>query len=159
LGLLQSPEGGNRLITETDVVPDGYAPHSRSSPVTDPWQPLFSQTGGGIVKLALRVRPAHCNGKGFLHGGVINALADNAMGLSVIETLSVQGITRGRGGSTMSLSLDFVSSAQVGQWVVFAPRVLKVGNGIGFADCLVLADSQTVARGNATYRFYEEGGP
>jgi len=44
----------------------------------------------------------------------------------------------------------------VSQWVEFVPRVLKVGRGIGFADCLVLADSQTIARGNATYRFYEE---
>jgi uncharacterized protein (TIGR00369 family) len=144
------------LVTETDVVPDGYLPHARSSPVTDPWQPLFSQTSAGIVKLALRVRPAHCNGKGFLHGGVINALADNAMGLSVIETLGHQGVKRGRSGSTVSLSLDFLSSAQVGQWVVFSPRVLKLGRGIGFADCLVLADEQAVARGNATYRFYEE---
>jgi acyl-coenzyme A thioesterase PaaI-like protein len=63
--------------------------------------------------LALRVRNARCNGKGFLHGGVINALADNAMGLSIIETLRQQGIERGRGGSTVSLSLDFLLTAQV----------------------------------------------
>jgi uncharacterized protein (TIGR00369 family) len=143
------------LSRAPDVVPDGYAPHFRKSPVTDPWEPLFSRTGDGIVTLALRVRPAHCNGKGFLHGGVINALADNAMGLSIIETLRRQGIERGRGGSTVSLALDFLSSAQVGQWVEFVPRVLKVGSGIGFADCLILADSQAIARGNATYRFYE----
>jgi uncharacterized protein (TIGR00369 family) len=141
---------------EQDIVPDGYVLHFRTSPVTDPWQPLFSRTGDGTVNLALRVRQAHCNGKGFLHGGVINALADNAMGLSVIETLRKRGIERGRGGYTVSLSLDFIVSAQVSQWVEFVPRVLKVGRGIGFADCLVLADSQTIARGNATYRFYEE---
>jgi hypothetical protein len=64
-----------------------------------------------------------------MHGGVISALADNAMGLSIIETLRHQGISRGRGGS---------------------------GAGIGFADCLILADSQIIARGNATYRFYED---
>lgn len=144
-----------RLSAETEVVPDGYLPHFRKSPVTDPWEPLFSRTGEGTVSLALRVRAAHCNGKGFLHGGVINALADNAMGLSIIETLRQQGIDRGRGGFTVSLALDFLLSAQLGQWVEFLPRVLKVGSGLGFADCLVLADTQTIARGNATYRFYE----
>jgi acyl-coenzyme A thioesterase PaaI-like protein len=144
------------LLVEPESIPDGYVPHLRSSPVTDPWLPLFARTQTGIVNLALRVRPAHCNGKGFLHGGVINAMADNAMGLSVIETLSQRGIARSRGGSTVSLSLDFLSSAQVGQWVEFLPRILKIGSGIGFADCLVLADSQTIARGNATHRFYTE---
>ena len=144
------------MLAEQDIVPDGYAPHFRTSPVTDPWQPLYSRIGDGIVTLALRVRRAHCNGKGFLHGGVINALADNAMGLSVIETLRQRGVERGRGGYTVSLGLDFLLTAQIGQWVEFAPRVLKVGKGIGFADCLVLADAQIIARGNATYRFYEE---
>jgi uncharacterized protein (TIGR00369 family) len=144
------------MVPEHDLVPGGYVPHIRTSPVTEPWQPLFSRIGDGTVTLALRVRDAHCNGKGFLHGGVINALADNAMGLSVIETLCQRGIERSRGGATVSLSLDFLQTAQVGQWVEFEPRVLKVGRGIGFADCLVLADSQIIARGNATYRFYEE---
>jgi uncharacterized protein (TIGR00369 family) len=144
------------LVAETDEVPDGYARYSRSSSVTDPWQPLFTKTEAGAVNLALHVRSAHCNGKGLLHGGVISALADNAMGLSVIETLSQQSIKRRRSGSTVSLSLDFLASAHVGQWVVFAPRVLKVGSGIDFVDCLIIADSQTIARGSATYRFYEE---
>jgi uncharacterized protein (TIGR00369 family) len=146
------------MSVEPDV-PDGYQLHFRTSPVTDPWQPLYSRVGDGTVNLALRVRQAHCNGKGFLHGGVINALADNAMGLSIIETLRLRGIERGRGGFTVSLCVDFLLSAQVGQWVEFVPRVLKVGRGIGFSDCLVLAEAKLIARGNATFRFYEETKP
>lgn len=146
------------MVAERDLVPEGYVVHSRRSPVTDPWRPLFSRTAAGKVDLALRVRDVHCNGKGLLHGGVINALADNAMGLSVIESVRQEGIERGRAGITISLSLDFLLSAQVGQLVEFVPRVLKVGKGIGFAECLVLADSQVIARGNATYRFYEKAG-
>src|SRR5216684_1404929 len=74
----------------------------------------------------------------------------------LIESLHQTGFERSRGGSTVSLSLDFLASARVGQWVEFVPRILKIGQGIGFADCLVIADSQTIARGNATYRFYAE---
>jgi acyl-coenzyme A thioesterase PaaI-like protein len=144
------------LFAESDIVPGGYVPHLRNSPVTDPWQPLFCRTAAGVVSLALRVRPAHCNGRGFLHGGVINALADNAMGLSIIETLHQGGIVRRRGGSTVSLALDFLAPGQVGQWVEFIPRILEIANGIGFADCLDVADAQPVARGNATYRIYAQ---
>lgn len=144
------------MAAEWDFVPEGYVVHSGRSPVTDAWRPLFSRTAAGRVDLALRVLDVHCNGKGFLHGGVINALADNAMGLSVIESVRQEGIERSRAGSTITLSLDFLLSAQVGQLVEFVPRVLKVGKGVGFAECLVLADSQIIARGNATYRFYEK---
>ena len=81
-------------------------------------------------------------------------MADNAMGLSVIETLSRRGVERSRGGSTISLALDFLSSAQVGEWVEFLPSILEVEHGVGFADCRVVAGNRDIARGNATYRFF-----
>jgi acyl-coenzyme A thioesterase PaaI-like protein len=31
------------------------------------------------------LRAVHCNSRGFVHGGVIAALADNAMGLSFVR--------------------------------------------------------------------------
>ena len=63
--------------------PEGFAPHFRSSPLTDPWEPILSRIDPGeAVRLGLELRPAHCNGRGFVHGGLIAALADNAMGLS-----------------------------------------------------------------------------
>jgi acyl-coenzyme A thioesterase PaaI-like protein len=141
-------------IPQDDQVPAGFSPHFRQSPLTNPWEPLFSKIGEASVTIALRARSAHCNGKGFLHGGLISSLADNAMGLSVVESLKGQGIDRARRGATVSLAVDFLASAQIGQWVEFVPRVLKVGGSLGFADCLVLADGRPIARGNATFRFY-----
>ena len=137
-----------------DRIPPGFAPHFRKSQLTDPWEPLFSKVGNGFVTIALWARPSHCNSKGFLHGGLISALADNAMGLSAIETLREQGVERARNGSTVSFAVDFLASTQVGQWIEFVPRVLKVGGSLGFADCTVLADARPVARANATFRLY-----
>jgi uncharacterized protein (TIGR00369 family) len=137
-----------------DEIPPGYAAHFRRSAVTEPWEPLFSRIAEGTVILATRIRQAHCNGKGFLHGGVVSALADNAMGLSLIETLRRDGIERGRGGVTVNLAADFLASAQIGQWLEFMPRVLDIGRTIAFADCLVRADGKLTARANATFRFY-----
>jgi acyl-coenzyme A thioesterase PaaI-like protein len=68
-------------------IPEGYERHFRTSPLTDPWEPLYSKAENGSIILALRIRQAHCNSRGFAHGGLISALADNAMGLSLIETL------------------------------------------------------------------------
>jgi uncharacterized protein (TIGR00369 family) len=136
--------------------PAGFAPHFRKSPVTDAWEPIFSKTEGGVIILGLRVREAHCNGRGFLHGGVVSALADAAMGHSAVRLQEEQEKTRLRSAVTVNLAVDFLASAQIGQWVEIVPRVLKAGGSIGFADCTVLADGQPIARGNATFRFYDQ---
>ena len=138
-----------------DRIPAGFSPHFRKSPLTDPWEPLFSRIQEASVAIALRARTPHCNGKGFLHGGLISALADNAMGLSVIESLKRQGVERVRSGSTVSLAVDFLASGQIGQWVEFVPRVMKTGKNLGFADCVVFADALPIARANATFRLYQ----
>jgi len=132
--------------------PDGFAPHFRNSPLTDPWQPLYSRQQDGVVIIGLRIREGHCNGRHFLHGGLICALADNAMGLSVIETMRPRDIARAGQAFTVSLSLDFLASGKIGQWLEFVPRVLKVGGSIAFVDCTVLADSTPIARANATFQ-------
>ena len=85
--------------------PEGFAPHFRKSPVTNPWEPLFSRKIDGTVQIGLWLREAHCNSRGLLHGGVIAALADNAMGLSCGASLpSVQGLV------TVSLTVDYVGA-------------------------------------------------
>lgn len=136
--------------------PEGFAPHFRKSPATDPWEPLYSRRGEAMVELGVTVAAAHCNSRGFAHGGVIAALADNAMGLSL-------GVVRGTGiikasaasALTVSLSLDYVGSAKIGQWLQITPRVLKAGRSMGFVDAVVTADGETVARASATFRVFE----
>jgi uncharacterized protein (TIGR00369 family) len=127
--------------------PEGFAPHFRKSPVTEPWEPLFSRKLDGAVQIGLHLRAAHCNSRGLLHGGVIAALADNAMGLSCALSLpSVEGLV------TVSLTVDYVGSAKIGQWLQIEPRVLKTGKSMGFADALVTADGAVIARASATFR-------
>ncbi len=127
--------------------PAGFAPHFRKSPVTDPWEPLFSRQEEGAVHIGLYLREAHCNSRGRLHGGVIAALADNAMGLSCGHVLgSVQGLV------TVGLSVDYLGTAKIGEWLQIEPRVLRTGRSMSFADALVTADGTLIARANATFR-------
>lgn len=131
-----------------DNPPPGFERHYRRSGLTDPWEPLYSRKLPDAVYIGLRAGPAHANSRGFVHGGLISALADNAMGLSC-------GIVRGSGpGSlvTVNLSVDFVSTARQGQWVEIRPSVVKVGGSMGFASALVYADDTVCARANATFR-------
>jgi len=133
-------------------VPDGFVPYERRSPVTDAWQPLFFRQEPEAIVVGMTVRAQHCNGRGFLHGGVISALADQAMGLSIIQAMRHRDMPRGAQGFTVNLALDFLASGQVGQWAEFAPRVLKLGGSIAFVDCIVSANGEPIARANSTFR-------
>ena len=130
-------------------VPDGFSVHTRSSAVTRPWEPIYANTGKGTFRLGLVIADAHCNGRGFLHGGVIAVLADNAMGLTL-------GLARGGGQPsgivTTALALDYFGSGQVGQWLEIVPRLVNSGKSSGIVDAAILADGSPIARANATFR-------
>ena len=55
---------------------------TRHSPFTDPWEPLYSKTTDKAVIVGLRLATPHTNSRGLIHGGLIAALADAAMGYS-----------------------------------------------------------------------------
>ncbi len=127
-------------------IPDGFAHHLRRSPLTTPWEPIYYRRSSDAVILAVRLAEAHTNSRGLAHGGFITALADNAMGLSC--GVKLDGKAR---LLTASLSVDFISSARVGQWVAFETEVIKVGKTLCFAQCFVTADGERCARANGTF--------
>ncbi|WP_394763645.1 PaaI family thioesterase [Phenylobacterium sp.] len=127
--------------------PAGFAAHTRSSPLTAPWEPIYARHTEGALVLGLFLREAHTNSRGFAHGGLIGALADNAMGLSCGRRL---------GGAkrlvTVSLSVDFLGRAQIGQWLEFDTVFVKPGGTLCFAQAFVTADGQPCARADAVFR-------
>ena len=68
-------------------IPAGFAPHFRKSPVTDAWEPLYSRRTESAVHMGLRLAKAHTNSRGLIHGGLIAALSDNAMGYSCAQAM------------------------------------------------------------------------
>jgi acyl-coenzyme A thioesterase PaaI-like protein len=53
---------------------------------------------------------------------------------------------------TVSMSIDFISSAEIGQWLTVETDVIKTGSTLCFAQCFVKADGVAIARANATFR-------
>jgi uncharacterized protein (TIGR00369 family) len=132
--------------TSADI-PSGFEPHFRKSPFTDPWEPLYSKKTDKSVTMGLRLARAHTNSRGLIHGGLIAALADNAMGYSCAQVLgwNVSLVT-------ISLAVDYVGSANIGQWLAIECEVIKTGSTISFAQALIKADGGVIARANGTFR-------
>ena len=53
---------------------------------------------------------------------------------------------------TISLSVDFVGSAEIGQWLAVESDVIRTGSTICFAQCLARADDAVIARASGTFR-------
>jgi len=128
-------------------IPDGFELQSRKSPLTDPWEPIYSKQMPEAIILGLRLATPHTNARGFVHGGLIAALTDKAMGHSCGHKLG-----GGHSLVTVSMAIDFISSAHIGQWLVVDSEVIKTGGTLCFAQCRVTADGDIIARANATFR-------
>jgi uncharacterized protein (TIGR00369 family) len=129
------------------AIPADFQPHFRKSPVTDAWEPLYSRRSDSSVDMFFEVRSAHCNSRGFLHGGVLAALCDNVMGLSLGAVLNKAHANI----VTISLTLDYIGFAKIGDAVLIMPRVLRAGSSIGFCDALASCGDKSIARANATF--------
>lgn len=130
------------------TIPEGYVPNTRPSPVTDPWEPMYEKTTPDAVFFGMVLREAHTNRRGLIHGGVIAALADKAMGHSCGHKMGTANYSL----VTVSLSLDYISTAKIGQWLTVETDVIKTGKTLCFTQCMVKADGEVIARGNASFR-------
>ncbi len=97
--------------------------------------PFFCQMGIEVVSadegkavLKMAVRPDMHNGVGWLQGGLLVALADEAMALAVYTQLS-----DGEGIATISESTSFLKGVREG--VVFAEgKVIRKGRRVAFCE-------------------------
>ena len=86
------------------------------------------------------------------YGGLIAALADNAMGLSCVAVLTGEGRKPEGGLVTVSMATDFIGAAKLGQWVMVDTQYVKTGRTLCFAQAFVTADGEVIARADARFK-------
>ena len=92
------------------------------------------------------------NHAGFVHGGMISALADSAMGRS-LRTLK-PGVAR---AMSFDLKLSFISAAKVGETLRATGNVVHAGRRTAVTDCRVDGpDGRLVATASATFAITRE---
>lgn len=127
--------------------PAGFAPHRRKSPLTAPWEPLYARECERALVLGLIAAEAHSNSRGFVHGGLIATLADNAMGLSCGRVVGGEASF-----VTVNLAVDFLAAARIGQWLEFDTAFVRPGATLCFAQAFVTADGEPCARASGVFR-------
>ena len=105
------------------------------------------ELGGGTAVLEMTPTGDMANHSGFVHGGMISALADSAMGRS-IRTIK-PGVAR---VMSFDLKLSFISAAKVGETLRATGRVVHAGRRTAVAECRVEGPGQElVATASGTF--------
>jgi uncharacterized protein (TIGR00369 family) len=109
------------------------------------------QRQAGQVVLEAEIRPDLCNRRGVVHGGVLSALLDSALGGAVVA-----GIGAEEWCATLQLSVQYLAGARKGP-LRATGRMLRRGRRCAFAGGEVLdADGQLVAQAQGTWYVWPE---
>jgi acyl-CoA thioesterase len=125
---------------------DDLSARVRSSPFNQ-WAGMeLVSVGDGRAELGMDLQPHHFNPQGIVHGGIITALADTAIGLALRSRLR-SGLTH----RTAQLNVHFLAKGD-GNRIVGRGRAVHSGQRMGYGEADVVdAQGQVLARATATF--------
>ena len=107
--------------------PSGFVPYHRSSRYLELVGPVY-EAADDPSRVGLRIDERHTNARGFLHTGLLVAVADTIMGHTAQRALGPDARL-----VTVSLTTDFTSSARAGDWIEAQATVRRAGRRLSFA--------------------------
>ena len=127
-------------------VPAGFAVLPEQGSYLEHVGPLHVREDDDGPAFGLRVEERHRNARGSVQGGLLATLADVALSRGILAEADDE-----RGRATVSLTVDYLAPAQVGDWLEARTRVERVGGSLAFADCSVTAQDRQVVRARAVF--------
>ena len=91
-------------------IPPGFRELTESSGFAGANGPWYEKVEGGRLVRGFRPGPQHANSLGIVHGGMLAAFLDSAMGTAVFHALDRKAVT-------MRLSLDYLGPGRIGDWL------------------------------------------
>ena len=127
-------------------VPDGFVLTASRGDFTNHNGPVYRASAPGDLRSGLFVLNRHCNGMGFLHGGMASAFADRALAIAVWDATAKLSVT-------LKLTMQFFETVRLHDWLEAHPRVVSDRDGIVqvTADLRIRGEKLAV-RADATFR-------
>ncbi len=120
--------------------------------------PFLEHIGAVVEKLSkekavlsIDVQDYHLQHLGYVHGGVISSLADNAGWYAVIANL-----TEEKTSVTVEIKINYLKPAKKGKLKAIG-RVLRKGRKVAFAVVEVYSEEELVAYATGTYAILDIG--
>jgi acyl-coenzyme A thioesterase 13 len=131
-------------------IPEGYGPLPRNSNFLQMIGPLYCKPESDGLILGLRIDERHINTRGTAHGGLLTTLADLALGYNCGRAMEF-----GRTLITTSITIDFIASAAIGDWLTAHTDLQQAGKRLGFANCYLMVGDKRIARASGIFSVIE----
>jgi len=126
--------------------PPGFALRSTLGKFSLHNGPSYLASAEGDMRSGIWVLDRHCNGMGFMHGGMICAFADSALAWAVWSVAN-------RASVTIKLTMEFMDIVPEGTWLEAHPQVKGVdGDLVHVMADLVKEDGGLAGRADAVFR-------
>jgi uncharacterized protein (TIGR00369 family) len=98
-------------------VPPGFRELTEATGFAETNGPWFEKIEDGRIIRGFRPGPRHANALGIVHGGMLAAFLDSAMGTVVMHALRRRAVT-------LRLTLDYLGPGRVGDWLQAEAEVM-----------------------------------
>lgn len=138
-------------VAGTDAgVPEGFVALHKLSGYMANFGRLYINEGRRT--LAVRIDESHLNILGIPHGGMLATLADTAIGkMMLLETEGTKSAV------TVNLSLDYLDSARLGDWVEARVECDKLGSRLRYGTCRIVSGDRCLMRATAIFAVLAPG--
>jgi uncharacterized protein (TIGR00369 family) len=109
--------------------------------------PLFRKIEGSRSIAGFFVEERHCNPSGICHGGWLSTFADVQLVRQVLTELGM----RGAKVRTVSLTVDFLSGARLGDWVEGSAELVRATRTMAFVQGVASVGDRPVIRMNGIF--------
>jgi acyl-coenzyme A thioesterase PaaI-like protein len=130
----------------TLVIPEGFGPIFRTSPLLDTLGPFYSQGMGAALKVGAYVQAHVLNNRNTVHAAFIAAMADVALGYATATSQEPPAML-----VTANLTIDFAGSAKEGDWIESRVDIQKVGKSMAYANVYLSVNEKRIVRASAVF--------
>lgn len=131
-------------------IPEGYGPWPRNSNFLQMVGPVYFRAESDGFVFGLRIDDRHANSRGIAHGGLLTTVADLALGHNCGRLVGPNQTL-----FTTSITIDFVASASIGDWLTAHTDVQQTGKRLGFANCYLMVADKRIARASGIFSVIE----
>jgi uncharacterized protein (TIGR00369 family) len=133
------------------AIPHGFEATPMGGPFIAANGPLYVSTQGERIRLGMPIDERHVNSIATVHGGMLATFGDMLMPMVFYRHPDV--VATGRAAPTISLHIDYIGLARLGDWLEGTGEVIKVTRSLVFAQGLIFANGKPVARCSGVYKF------
>lgn len=131
-----------------NIIPEGFEPAKLGSTFATHSADFHARWHGGRLQVGFVVAAHHANPGGHCHGGMLGLFAD----IVLSSAAQYQTDIPRQFLPTISLQLDYMNGAPLGQWVQGEADILQVTRNLVFSQGLITSGGKTIARASGVFR-------